>query len=398
MHDGRDIAPPQKSPRRILVAQTTYLGDLVLSLPLLSALHRLFPETRIEVLVNEGQSEVVRDHPAVSHVLEYEKRGRHRGPGGFVKILREVRSRGYDASIVLPGSMRTALLPLLARVPRRIGFEPCSALREQMKHVRHPAAMRTLPFVRRILFFEHLCRLTSWFRGVLPPLFTDTLQNRPDEHAARRWLGTMHPFGVPAPEVPAAPWLPAQASIDARVGARFPSLKKGRVVIAPGGSQPTRRWPEEHFARLAQVLAVDEYAVYVLGGNSDRELCKRIAAASGLHTVSALAGELSFAESLSLIRQSVALVANDSAPVHMASAVGVPTVALFGPTLASFGFAPLAPGSRVIERSGLPCRPCTVYGSVACPIGTHECLKSIPVEDVRAAVHAITMHKSGCRP
>jgi heptosyltransferase-2 len=126
--------------------------------------------------------------------------------------------------------------------------------------------------------------------------------------------------------------------------------------------------------------------VYILGGESDREIGQRIAWEAGCAGVVSVAGDLTPTQSMDLIRLSNAIVTNDSAPVHMASAVGAPTVALFGPTLPEFGFAPLAHGSEILEQSGLSCRPCTVYGSGVCPVGTLACLKSISVDAVHAAV------------
>ena len=381
-------------PKNILVAQTNYLGDLLLTLPLLTALRARFPSAGIDILVQKELSDLVALHPAVREVLSMDKSGEHRTVRGFFRLVRTVRATKYDLAIVLPGSIRTALVTLFARIPRRIGWEPGTALSGQMKHVRFPSAMRTLPYVRGILSFEYVFRASRPLRKFFPPLFTVTLESRPGEHVAQRRLGTMLALGSPVSGEISAPWLQIPETVRVNIAARYPSCTNGRAVLAPGATQPTRCWPEEHFARLARLLAADRYAVYILGGVTEKDLSERIARAAGSPNVVSVAGKLAIVESMELIRQSVVVVANDSAPVHMASAMGTPTVALFGPTLPSFGFAPLAPGSRVIERSGLSCRPCTVYGSSYCPVGTHECLRSITVEEVRAAIAETILDKS----
>ncbi len=380
----------QSEPRNILVAQTIYLGDLLLTLPLLTALRARYPSAAIDLLVQKDLSDLISLHPAVRRVLSLDRTGEHRGIRGLLRLVREIRGEKYNMAIVLPGSIRTALLCLVSGVPRRIGWDPGTALSGQMKRVRFSGAMHTLPFVRPILCFELLYRVSRPLRKLLPPLFTDTLEFHPGDHASARWVGLVRRSDSSVSESIPAPWLQIPESTRTNIASRYPSSRKGGVVLAPGATQPTRRWPVDHFGLLARNLAADGYSVYILGGVTDRELSEQIARIAGSPGVLAVAGELTPLESMELVRQSVVVVANDSAPVHMGSAMGTPTVALFGPTLPSFGFAPLAPGSRILERFGLPCRPCTVYGSSSCPVGTLECLKSISVDEVYAAVVAIS--------
>ena len=120
------------------------------------------------------------------------------------------------------------------------------------------------------------------------------------------------------------------------------------------------------------------------GSGGERKLCEQIAEMAGLSTWSMLCGVLTLAELVALISMAERVVTNDSAPLHIAESLGTPVTSIFGPTVPEFGFGPRAPRSAVVERGGLDCRPCRIHGSRRCPIGTHECMRSIGVEEVLA--------------
>jgi heptosyltransferase II len=377
------------TPRNILVAQTIYLGDLILTLPLVNALQAAFPKARICLLVNKGLGELAGAHPYVSCAREFDKSGYHAGAAGLRRLVRELRSEQFDAAIVLPGSIRTALAVMLARIPHRIGWDPGSDLSRQLHKVRFPDAMQELPFVKGILRFERLYRAGGPLSATLLPLFTTTLEFAEGEHVAMRALRALQVLDAPVPEALQHPWLPLPDTVRAVIASRFPAPANGRAIIAPAATLATRRWPITHFAKIAQLLASDGLAVTVIGSDTDRGMCEQLVREANSPLVESAAGLLSPLESLCLINQSSIVVANDSAPVHMASAMGTPTVALFGPTTTAFGFGPLAPRSRVMERGGLSCRPCTIYGGSRCPIGSHECLEAIQPGDVHAVIRDI---------
>ncbi len=373
------------TPERILFAQPSYLGDLILTLPVLRTLESLFPPAEIVSLVREGNEDLVSPPGYPGRVILYKPEGEHAGVRGVAALSRQLGSMGFDCAIVFPGSVKVALAIARARIPRRIGFDPGRQLSLQMKHVRYPSSMHGLPFVGTILMFELLYRYSTLLRARVPPLFTEMPDPREGVHRVARNLGALQYFMDSPPDTMPPPWLTVPQEILRALSSRYPVRGAGRVILAPGATMPTRRWPAELFSRLARKLAADGFEVILLGGEADRELCARIVSGAGAPDVRSVAGGLSPLESLGLVRMSRAVIANDSAPVHMASAVGTPTVALFGPTLPAFGFGPLSPGSRVLEVEGLPCRPCTVYGGTICPVGTLACLTSIGVDEVYAA-------------
>jgi heptosyltransferase-2 len=157
-------------------------------------------------------------------------------------------------------------------------------------------------------------------------------------------------------------------------------IADGFVALAPGSIWGTKRWPG-----YAELTTRIEGPVVVIGGPGDAALAERVAEAAPGRAHSA-AGELSLRVTGALLERARVLVTNDSAPLHLAGAVGTPVVALFGPTVPSFGFGPRGPGDRVIQRDGLACRPCSRHGPQVCPLGHHRCMNEIAVEEVVVAV------------
>jgi heptosyltransferase-2 len=155
------------------------------------------------------------------------------------------------------------------------------------------------------------------------------------------------------------------------------------IALAPGSVWATKRWP--YYAELAAGL--DRTSV-IVGGADDAELAQVIVDGAGGRAVSA-AGALSLRGSAALIQRASVLVTNDSAPLHLATAVGTPVVALFGPTVPEFGFGPRHPGDIVLGHDQLPCRPCSKHGPPACPLGHHRCMRDLSVTAVAAAVGRI---------
>lgn len=319
-------------------------------------------------------------------VVVYDPAGQHAGVGGIRTLSRSLRALACDSAIIFPGSVKVALAAAWAHIPKRIGWDPGRQMSAQMIDVIYPEAMRELPFVRSILRFERLYRLSRPIRTLLPSLFTETVPPGGGQHMTSRFLSALSSITATRHTVADPPWLGIPDDVRRAVEQRYPASGKRRVLLAPGAGMPTRRWPWERFARLAKQLADARFDVVLFGGAAERALCERILGAADTSGVLSAAGVLSVPESLALVAASSVLVAHDSAPMHMASALGTPVIALFGPTVPSFGFAPLSPGRNILEVTGLPCRPCTVYGSLRCPVGTHECMHAISVENVFQAV------------
>lgn len=326
-------------PGRTLVIQTAFLGDVILTTPLLTAIAGR--DGPVDVVTTPAAAPLLESHPAVHRVIRYDKRGADRGWRGLLRLAGRLRRNRYARAVLPHRSWRTAALARLAGIPDRTGFAG-------------PAGILYTGRVPRPGTGHEVERLLA-----LAP-------DRPHQ-TPRVVLGLTE-----EDRSAAAQWLEARA------------LGPGFVALAPGSIWGTKRWP--YYAELAAGL---EWPVVVLGGAEDRPLAESVAqAAAGGRGYNA-AGQLSLRVSAAILEHADLLVTNDSAPLHLATACGLPVVAIFGPTVPAFGFGPRGSGDRVIEHSGLPCRPCSPHGPQRCPLGHHRCMREIPVEMVLEAVNGL---------
>ncbi|MCY7380087.1 MAG: lipopolysaccharide heptosyltransferase II [Gemmatimonadaceae bacterium] len=331
-----------------LVIQTSFLGDAVLTTPLLS---QLANRGAVDVVPTPAAAALLVNHPAVRTVIPYDKHDAERGLIGLWRLARRLRVTRYDVAILAQGSWRSAALALLAGIPSRIGFNTSAG------------------------------RL----------LYTKRVKYRADLHHAARLLMLARPNGRAPTEDELRPSLvPGQAervAVDALLGERT-SRGDALVALAPGSIWGTKRWP--FYPELARALA-DVAQIVIVGSETDAPLGAAVSdAAPGAVDAT---GRLSLLASAELIGRCRVLVTNDSAPMHLASAMGTPTVAIFGPTVPDFGFGPLAPRSVVLGHDALPCRPCDRHGPHRCPLGHHRCMRDLPPNLVAERVRALLLSR-----
>ncbi|MBI2619571.1 MAG: lipopolysaccharide heptosyltransferase II [Ignavibacteriales bacterium] len=333
--------------KRILVIQTAFLGDVILTLPLLQVLKDFFFEAEIDVVVVPRSAEVCRNHPAVHEIILYDKRNSQKGLAGLLELGRSLRKRRYDFAVVPHRSLRSALLPLLAGIPLRIGFKKSAG------------------------------RL----------LFSKRVQYRKDLHEIERNLSLLGAIGIG--EIGRTPPRIYPGNDSAERVTKFltdhgSGPTKPMVTIAPGTIWNTKRWLKDRFAEVARALVNDGFQVLLVGGAEDAGLCREIQTLAGSDQILSSAGTFSLLESAEAIRRSRIMISNDSAPMHLAVAVGTPVVGIFGATVPAFGFAPYGSNDVVVETRGLRCRPCSVHGGDRCPIETFECMLNISADRVFA--------------
>jgi heptosyltransferase-2 len=332
-----------------LVIQTSFLGDTVLTTPLLAQLANRGP---VDVVTTPASAALLANHPAVRTIIAYDKRGEDRGLIGLWRLARHLRANRYDVALLAQGSWRSAALALLAGVPVRIGFDTSAG------------------------------RL----------LYTKRVPYRDDLHHAARLLMLARPNGrEPLPEELRPSLAPGQRErddVDRLLAAAGGVRADERLVgVAPGSVWGTKRWP--YYPELAAELA-GAARIVVLGSASDAELAKHILLAAP-NAIDAT-GKLSLLASAELLGRCAVLVTNDSAPLHLASAMQTPTVAIFGPTVPEFGFGPLAPRASVVGHEGLPCRPCDRHGPPRCPLGHFRCMRELPPALVAERVRALLLN------
>jgi heptosyltransferase-2 len=329
-----------------LVIQTSFLGDTVLTTPLIAELARRGP---VDVVTTPASTALLRNHPFVRSVIPYDKRGRDRGIIGFMRMAVRLRRFGYQSAYLAQGSVRSAALALAAGIRQRVGFATSAGRR----------------------------------------FYNVKIEYREDLHHAARLLR----LAVPQDEVAARdirprlyPGIPERYAVD-RLLAFHEVVDDGPplVALAPASVWATKRWP--YYADLACLLSA-RCRVVVLGSPDDEPLAQEVRVAAGANAFSA-AGALTLLGSAELIRRCTVVVTNDSAPQHLASAVGTPTITIFGPTVPQFGFGPLADGSMTMGLDSLACRPCDRHGPRRCPLRHWKCMREVSAADVAARVFDI---------
>lgn len=320
-----------------LLIQTAFLGDVVLTTPLLTVLAER--EGPLDVVTTPAAAPLLDTHPAVRQVIPWDKHGQDRGWGGVFRIAGRLRAEGYRRAWLPHRSWRTAGVALLARIPERIGFTD-GARTLYTRHVPRPKSGHEV---------ERLLALAG-FDGPAPPVTIATTDE--DRAAAGAWLAEH-------------------------------GISPGFIAMAPGSIWGTKRWP--YYEGLAATLERD---IVVVGGPADRELGEQVVARAPGRVHNA-AGALSLRASTALIARAALLVTNDSAPLHLATAAGTPVVAVFGPTIPAFGFGPRGEGDQVLGIDTLACRPCSRHGPQVCPLGHHRCMRDLDAATVARAVRDV---------
>lgn len=346
---------------KILVVQTSFLGDAVLTTPLFYEIRRRFPEAKLAVLCTPQAKSLLEVNPDIDEIITDDKKGNGKGWVGLWRKAKDLRGRSFTIALSPHKSFRTGLLLFLAGIPYRIGFR----------------------------------QSIGWF------FYHSRVNRDPARHDVERNLSILQPLGV-APEE-------CQRSLRVEVGAQtletverlFRSLGVERngvtFGINPGSVWPTKRWSAEGYAVLITHLK-ERYHCQILlfGGPEDIDTVARIQELSGDVGVS-LAGKIDLCDLACALDWCDLFITNDSGPMHVAVARGIPVVALFCATTPSLGFYPYSSSAVIVEKD-LPCRPCSSHGGRRCPLTTEDCIRLIKAEDVLRGVERLLERKEQVSP
>ena len=331
-----------RTPDRILVIKLRYVGDVLLATPVLSRLRESFPKAHLAMLVNPGTEDVVRDHPALDEMLVLAR-------GGLIRqwrFVQDLRRRRFDLVIDLTDGDRSALLSWLCGAPVRLGYNS-----------------------------------EGRWRGVL---YTQVVAaDRFSMHTVRYHLKSLEGLGLagppPAPILTVAP----EARQEADRLLREAGVDEARpfVCLHPGARWWFKAWPAERYAALADLLQIEAPAqALFLGGDQERSIERRIA--DGMKTpFRSLIGKTSLRTLAAVLERAALMVSNDNGPMHMAAALGVPVIGLFGPSDPAV-WGPWGDGHRTFYK-GLDCRACF---HPDCFRGEQNCMRQIKLEEVWNAV------------
>lgn len=338
------ITPPVD---KVLVIQTAFLGDAVLTLPFLNALKSQSSGSTITVLCTPEVEEVFKNHPAVSEVLIFDKRGKDKGLKALFRLAQFLKAQQFPIAFLPHRSFKSALLAWWAAIPRRIGFSNSQG---------------------------------RW-------LLTDVVPFQWGTHDAERNLALLKAVGVQRTtgEFALQPDPASVTRVRERLQREGVSPGDRILGINAGSVWPTKRWLPEGFAAVAD-RAIRELGMKVIffGGPSDAAAVNSVFKGMREKALNWV-GQTPLRELIAAIAQCSVFLTNDSGPMHIAVASRVPTVAIFGPTTRELGFFPYGPGHIVVEKE-LACRPCGLHGGKVCPLGHFQCMNTIQPEEVFSAV------------
>jgi heptosyltransferase-2 len=324
---------------KILLVQTSFLGDTILSTPVISAIHQAHPGAVLFMMTTPQSASLVRYDPLLTGIIPFDKRNSHAGIPGIMRMAQQLRSMNFDMAYVLHRSYRTAILMKLAKIPVRIGFRDAK----------------------------------------LNCLYSETRPRNPASHDVLRNLSLIEkelPLKFQNPELRLFP--PEKQDVGENIRKALGSVISP-VVLVPGSVWSTKRWAWEGFRETARHFILRGHPVLIVGGPEDRALSEKIA--MGLDVVN-LTGESGIADVMHIIRQSRLVICNDSMAMHIACAFKIPVVAIFCATTASLGYTPWKNNSILLEKTDLDCKPCGRHGGNRCPTGTYACIEGITPERV----------------
>ena len=350
-------SPPIKADgqrEKILLVQTSFLGDVVLTTPLIAEIKRRFPQAHLSVLCKAQVQGLLENNRAIDEVLAYDKAGTQRGLAALWEKARDLRQHEFTIAISPHKSFRTALLLFLAGIPCRIGFRQSAGW---------------------FLYHYRADRITS-------------------RHDVERNLSILAALGIDPSKCQRDLQLETDTAARQSVALAFQTCgiqRNGDQLLfglSPGSVWPMKRWHLEGYAQVIRDLK-KAYACEVLlfGASEDRDTVGKLQQLTGSLGVD-LVGRFDLRELPAAIDWCDLFICNDTGPMHVAVARGVPVVAIFCATTPSLGFYPYSSKAIVVEKD-LHCRPCSPHGGLRCPLGTEDCIRLIHPGHVLEAVREL---------
>jgi len=316
---------------KCLIIQTAFLGDVILATALAEKIKQQHPESAVHFLLRKGNEKLLEGHPHIDKLLVWDKKKKFRD---LRRLLGEVRRAKYDAAVNVQRFAASGLLTAFSGAKTTIGFD------------------------KNPLSFLFSLKVEHRQKGV---------------HETERNQKLIASFTTGKAARPAL--YPSPHDFE-----NVKHLKNSSYVcVAPTSVWFTKQWAFHKWVELIEKLVV-HHQVYLLGAPNEADFCSRIAAHFPARAVNA-AGKLSLLESAALMKGAQMNYVNDSAPLHIASAMNAPVTAIFCSTLPSFGFGPLSDVSHCAEaKEELPCRPCGLHGKKRCPEGHFHCAEKISIQ------------------
>ena len=364
--------------QRFLIIQTAFIGDVILATVLIEKLYADFPGAKIDFLLRKGNEGLLFNHPYLNEVLIWNKK--ENKTKNLFEIIKIIQKNKYDKVINVQRFFSTGLLTALSKAKEKIGFNknPLSFLFDiKVKHVIGTKENPVHEVQRNLSLIKH-------FTSDKPA----TVKLYPSEKDYNK-----------AQKIVNGEWSIMNRQTS-NVNNESSSVNRGKpetenrkpethnyICIAPTSVWFTKQYPKEKWIEFLQQLS-NEIKIFLIGASSDKFLCDEIKNALQGKSIINLCGELSFLESAALMQNAKMNYVNDSAPMHIASAMNAPVAAVFCSTVTWFGYTPLSDRSFVVEKDEpLYCRPCTTHGRRACPEKHFKCALDIKKEQLLSVLN-----------
>lgn len=326
---------------KILIIQTAFLGDSILTLPMIQKLKERHPDSELHVLCIPATAQVFRASPFVDKTIAIDKKGKQKNLLSFYTFIRVLKKENYSTVYSPHRSFRSALITGYLRPENSFGFSN-SAFKE---------------------------------------IFGKIIKYEPGRHEVQKNLN-LAGISYDEDNWRIQPQLNLPEVMTKPLEFFFVNYNPGSKVIAvaPGSVWNTKKYPIEYFEKVIDHFRRKGYLILMLGGEADREICEKIASKFD-EGVNSAAGELSVTESVKILTGTEILISNDSAPAHLGMCAGIKVLTIYCSTIPEFGFYPYNNRSSYLSYDDLSCKPCGIHGLRKCPLETFEC--AMRLEPVR---------------
>ena len=325
---------------KILIIQTAFIGDVILATSIIEGIHKNKPDSKLHFLLRKGNENLLKGHPHIDKLWIWDKK-KAKYPE-LLRLIRSIRDEHYNKVINLQRFASTGILTACSGAQETRGFKknPFSFLFNIKGD--HQIGTGTHEIERNQVLIADF----AGSNAIRPKLF------------------------------------PSEEDFE-----KVKPLKKNRfITLSPTSVWFTKQYPADRWMELAKAIPAD-YTIYILGGPGDKSACDKIAEEASNNNCIVLAGQLSLLQSAALMKDARMNFVNDSAPLHLCSAMNAPVRAIFCSTIPEFGFGPLSEQSEIIQaEEKLDCRPCGLHGLRECKKKTFDCAYNIPLKKLSAGL------------
>lgn len=316
---------------KILIVQTAFIGDVILATGLIESIHQTFPKAEIDFVLRKGNETILKNHPFVNKLYVWDKKKNKFF--NLINLILQIRKEKYDLVVNLQRFFSTGLMTLFAKSNNKRGFD------------KNPFSF---------------------------------CYDKKSAHIIGKNHETYRNFSLISDLINIKYQKPHLHFTEAEIQKVLPLKSKPFVCMAPASVWFTKQLPSAKWAELIQTIP-DNIKIYFLGAPTDLALCNEIRLLSSHPNIEILCGKLTLTESAALMQHAEMNYVNDSAPLHLASAVNAPVTSFFCSTVPEFGFGPLSDKTVIKQVGKMSCRPCGLHGYKSCPLGHFDCAYKIEI-------------------